>query len=222
MYSNIKTYQDLCNVNVKFLRGEYDSTAYHGGPICEETIQLVDDLCIINKMGVYTFCGQPSDRSFSENLFENKNNLNLNILTCYEQRGYLDCFVNIDYIDKIKKSISEDIYYYVEYPCGKIETNIQFVDGKYRLHREAKMIISGFDIAPEMYDFIKPKNWEDETFGACISQKSIVSLQDEIDLHLNHGIKLSIFKNLVLLCLVNRDFNSPTSIEKFMIQVMSN
>lgn len=220
MYSNIKTYQDLCNVNVKYLRGEYDRSAYHSGPICEETIQLVDDLCIINKMGVYTFCGQPSDKSFSENLIENQ--LKLNILTCYEQKGYLDCFVHIDYVDKIKKSIGEDIYCYVEYPDGKSETNIQFVDGKYALHREARVIVSGFDIVPEMYDFIKPKTWGTEiSGGACISQKCIASLQEEIDIHFKHGVKSSIFENLVLLRLVNRDFNSPTSIEKFMIQVMS-
>jgi len=214
MYSNIKTYQDLCNVNVKYLRGEYDRSAYHSGPICEETNQLVDDLCIINKMGVYTFCGQPSDRFFENKLIENK----FNVLTCYEQKGYLDCFVHVD---KIKKLIGEDIYYYVEYPDGKSETNIQFVDGKYQLHRKAHMIISGFDIVPEMYNFINPKTWVNEIFGACISQKCIGSLQDEINIHFMHGVKSSIFENLVLLRLVNRDFNSSTSIEKFIIQVMS-
>ena len=59
-YENVKTFDDLLKINIKFLNGTYDHTCYYCTKINDETLPLVDNLKIINKLGFYTYDGQPS------------------------------------------------------------------------------------------------------------------------------------------------------------------
>jgi len=162
---------------------------------------------------MYTFGGQPSER-----YFENK----MTNLTCYEQRGYLEGFIPVPYLDKLETALGSDICYFIEYPNGTTKTNIPFeVSGRYTLHRESHMGLSGFTIVPEMYKFINPLNWETTMVGACLQKKRMDSLEDEIDLHVKEGVNPNVFEDIALVFLVARDFNASTSIEKNMIQFLS-
>jgi len=117
-YHCAETFQDLCDINVLFLQGVYDYTAYHCGPVDTETIPLLDDLCKLNKLGFYTHEGQPSTSD-----------------TCFQQRGYLDAIVQSKHIPALKAHLeNSDLFYLFDFN-GDTETNIPFEKGVYKLNR---------------------------------------------------------------------------------------
>lgn len=106
---DIKTFEDLIEENIRFLKGEVGATCYHGGPICDETIPLVDDLITLNKLGFYSTCGQPAvrekncqQRPFIEGLMQNR----------------LDLLKFIRYLQ------DNDLYYMISYYTGSGDRDI--------------------------------------------------------------------------------------------------
>jgi len=62
MYENVRTWKDLCNINVEYLEGRHPDTFYHAGPLDAETIVcpgFLADLIELNKMGIFTHNSQP-------------------------------------------------------------------------------------------------------------------------------------------------------------------
>ena len=69
MYANVKTWNDLCQVNAEFLKGYHYDTFYHAGPIDYETIEnpnFLYDLIKLNNIGIFTHCSQPGLDMVSE------------------------------------------------------------------------------------------------------------------------------------------------------------
>jgi hypothetical protein len=58
-YNAVTTYQDLIDLNVRFLQGENIETPYHGNHVDPETLPHLTDLIRINKVGFHSTCGQP-------------------------------------------------------------------------------------------------------------------------------------------------------------------
>jgi hypothetical protein len=55
----VKTWSDLCSVNIRFLKKEIEQTYYHLGPTDPETEPLLPALVKLNELGCYTTNGQP-------------------------------------------------------------------------------------------------------------------------------------------------------------------
>jgi hypothetical protein len=60
LFHQVRTYRELQDVNIQFLRGEIQKTPYHGGPVDSETIPLLSDLIRLNELGFVTVGGQPA------------------------------------------------------------------------------------------------------------------------------------------------------------------
>lgn len=233
-YANAKTYQDMCDINVLFLEGVYDHTAYHCGPVDSETVPLLTDLCTLNKLGMYTYCGQPSTNDImlvARTEKEKEKHENVKVWTCYQQRGFIDGFVLAEHLPALKTYLKEQdgVYYFFDYPDSSTETNIPFVQKKkihnsiapykcFPLARYANLATSGFDITPEMKDHvaatIKDDAWDVE--GCCMTEHGC-DLQEEIDLHTGECVDPRIFDKCAAIKIVGRDYNSSVSLEKLMI-----
>lgn len=59
-YKNVTTFQQLLDLNVRYLRGEKIVTPYHFDSVDEETLPLLDRLVRINKAGFLSVEGQPA------------------------------------------------------------------------------------------------------------------------------------------------------------------
>lgn len=62
MYANVRTWADLCAVNLDFLQFKHNETFYHAGPLDEETYEnfsFLNDLIELNYMGIFTHSSQP-------------------------------------------------------------------------------------------------------------------------------------------------------------------
>lgn len=58
-FFTVKTWEDLCAINIRFLKGEIDKTYYHLGPTDPETEPLLPALIKLNTLGFYSTNGQP-------------------------------------------------------------------------------------------------------------------------------------------------------------------
>ena len=239
-YSDAKTFQDLRDINVKFLKGIYDHTAYHGGPVDSETIPLLDDLCRLNTLGAYTFCGQPGLCTFREvrKIPIRDDDIKKGIISvfeCHQQRAYLDMFIERKYIRSFKSYLKtfykHDVYYFIDYDDDYdiIDTNIPYTvdpDSKnkskmFHMHRTAHIAIQGFKINEEMYKHILPTitNWTKGT-GACISSDYTLYADEIKDLH--SYCNAEVFKDCIGLVLVTSEYDSSISLEKLMIDFFTN
>ena len=198
-YYSAKTYQDLCDINVKFLQGVYDHTAYHGAPVNSETIPLLGDLCRLNALGMHTFSGQPATSTFTETPCK--------AVYCHQQRSYLEGFIKNKYTSSLKEILDncDDVYYFIQYPDGSTATNIPFKNKMFRLHRDA---------------YISPRDhiiqWTGSV-GAAFSEDGMDFLEEEKELMTDAGVKAEILEDCAVVALATRDFNSPVSLEKLMI-----
>jgi hypothetical protein len=62
MYANVKTWDNLCQINAEFLKGHHSDTFYHAGQIDYETIEnpnFLYDLIKLNNIGIFTHSSQP-------------------------------------------------------------------------------------------------------------------------------------------------------------------
>jgi hypothetical protein len=198
-YYSAKTYQDLCDINVKFLQGVYDHTAYHGAPVNSETIPLLGDLCRLNALGMHTFSGQPATSTFTETPYK--------LVYCHQQRSYLEGFIENKHTSSLKELLDncDDVYYFIQYPDGSTATNIPFKNKMFRLHRDAY-------ISP--HDHII--QWTGSV-GAAFSEDGMDFLEEEKELMTDAGVKAEILEDCAVVALATRDFNSPVSLEKLMI-----
>ena len=60
IHRSIKSFPELINTNIGFLKGEIYATPYHGAPIDRETLPLLQSLIEINKFGFISTGGQPA------------------------------------------------------------------------------------------------------------------------------------------------------------------
>lgn len=68
-YKNIKTWDELIQTNVDFIKGKYYRTFYHGAPLDDETInnrQYYNSILKINELGLFTVCSQPATIVYHE------------------------------------------------------------------------------------------------------------------------------------------------------------
>jgi hypothetical protein len=105
LFSQIQTYPELCEANIRFLKGELPMTPYHLGPIDEETVPLVKKLVEINRRGFLTVNGQPALRKIT---FLPKVGGDLGhrypngAWYCLEQRPYLEGYLPKIYVDAFR------------------------------------------------------------------------------------------------------------------------
>ena len=228
-YEAAQTYQDLCDINVKFLQGIYDHTAYHCGPVCDETIPLLGDLCRLNALGMYTFNGQPAKSTFhqTELALERRDN-SIKALWCHQQRPYLEGFVENKHVYALKTYLDAHqdagVLYFIEYPDGVVNSTIccsdkSLLSGRqvYPLHREAYIMTGGFTMTQEAYTHILPTidGWT-KGFGAVFSDAAL-RIDEEKDLHMGCGVKPCVLDDIACIVLTTRDFNMAVSLEKLMI-----
>jgi hypothetical protein len=219
-YKAANTYEDMCMINVKFLKGVYTHTAYHVGPVNTETIPLLDDLCKLNVLGLYTYNGQPSSTTVDDSY-------STNVVHYYQTRGYLDALIQNKYISMLKIFLDlhyDCVYYFFEHTDGATETNIPFVDSTihgsidYPLSRKATIITSGFTVTPIMHDMIAANvNMWNDGGDACIPEFGC-DLQEQIQLHELEGVNPDVFNDCTAVVLVTRDYNSSVSLEKLMLE----
>lgn len=218
-YRTAETFQDVCDINILFLQGVYDHTAYHCAKVDEETIPLLDDLVHLNKRGLYTFNGQPAINEIMEQCVFHKTYT----WTCLQQRGYLDALIQAKYMPALKIYLDEQykngIYYMFEYPSGRIECNIPFGRMKsYPLYRTAHIVSGGFSITKEMYELMTPtiNDWQ-ISYNTSIG-KYTHELKHQVELHEYAGINPEIFKDCGMITLTTRDFYAKASLEKCMLK----
>lgn len=63
MYNNVKTWKDLCDTNVLFIKGIYKNTFYHCAPLDNETTEnteFFNDILQLNENLIFTYNSQPT------------------------------------------------------------------------------------------------------------------------------------------------------------------
>ena len=200
-YSLVKNFDDFIKTNIKFLNGIYDHTAYHYAPVNDETIPLLYDLKIVNKLGFFTHNGQPNNN--------NERFMDFNgcgIYECYQQRGYLEGYIEIKNIKNLKKYLEPnlDIYYSIEYPDELFITNIPFQNKHFSLNRSIHYIKNSNKII----------NLEEWKYGWTSIPERLIRFEN--DILFNDNIK-DILNNCIHLTLVTKDFDSEINLEKLMI-----
>jgi len=88
IYRHIKTYDELLDANIAFIRGEIDETPYHMGKIDDETEPLIDQLVIVNNYGFLTIGGQPALYELIELKTEN------NVFVANQQKAYVEGYIH--------------------------------------------------------------------------------------------------------------------------------
>lgn len=151
MYQSVKTYEDLLETNVKYLKGEIDETPYCVGSIHEETAPLVDNLVKLNKFGYYTMGGQPATRIYEKRIPTGSYK---DWYYSAEQRPFVEGIIRYDpmmvpYLEK------QGLYYYMSFQDGRACSNIPFGTEEYfNLTRNI------LDIRKETHSF---KEWDSYT-----------------------------------------------------------
>jgi len=111
-FYSVKTWADMCAVNVRFLKKEISQTYYHLGPTDEETEPLLPALIKLNELGCYTTNGQPG----------------MDVENDVKQKAFIDLHVEspevgaalIQHLD----TLGWVEYMYAEFPKKKFATNI--------------------------------------------------------------------------------------------------
>jgi hypothetical protein len=120
------SFEQLIEYNLKFLNGDLRKTFYHGGPVNEETLPLLDKLKAINSFGFFTMDGQPSlciGPAFDSGTWDAYGIPQGNWWYKIEQKGYLVGFIEKSISNKnlIKHLLRND----------KVHISIASKDGKY-------------------------------------------------------------------------------------------
>jgi len=59
-WSTAASFRELCEANIRFIRGELRSTPVHGGPIDVESAEIVEGMIELNRKGFLTTASQPA------------------------------------------------------------------------------------------------------------------------------------------------------------------
>ena len=214
-YKAANTYQDLCDINVKFLEGVYDHTAYHGSPVCSETIPLLGDLRKLNALGMHTLCGQPTSSAFTE---VESSDARVKLLRCHQQRAYMEGFVENKHTHALKEYLdkSDTVYYSILYPDNNRDTNFPYgKEGYYPLHREAHITLPD---TKELYDHIEDTIvWTEGLCGGAAIGDWVIDDMEDKEFLVENGVKESLLDDCAVVVLAVRDYKSPVSLEKLMI-----
>jgi len=199
-YALVKTFDDFIKTNIKFLNGIYNHTAYHVAPVNEETIPMLDDLKIVNKLGYFTIDSQPSS---SEERFREFNGYGFYNL--FQERGYLQGFIHNHKNLKEYLESKNEIYYLISYPDLSYISNIPFEDSKcFRTNREIYYYKNNSEK-------IYLSEWEEGYSGI----QNFNYFYDDYNLF-NDSIK-KVLDDCVHLCIITKDFNSKVNLQKLMI-----
>jgi len=200
----VKNFQDFIKSNLLFLNGEYKQTAYHCGPVHEETIPILFNLKILNKLGMFTYDSEPP---YSEERFIEINGYGYYEL--FQQRAYLEGYIENKNATKLKKFLDSqnDIYYSIEY-SNFMDSTIPFENEKY------------FHLS-RIKNYIKDKNkiidltdWE----YCTPSISSYGNRRDNIDILFEEHIQKHILSNCISLLIVSKDFGTKINLQKLMIE----
>lgn len=110
MYSKVKTWQDLINTNISFIKGEIPETFYHGGPLDEETTNnkdFYDAILEMNEKGLFTDESQPYIKTNNSG-----------------QQSYVSFYVQISRAETLKNLLKEDDTIFFE--CVDYYNNTQY------------------------------------------------------------------------------------------------
>ncbi len=210
-YAQAGTFMELCHINVKFLKGIYDHTAYHCGPVDEETVPLLENLCLLNSLGCYTFNGQPPDSAIQQNSDHSI------IWRCLQSRGYLDFFIPKRFSEDLRTFLAphENVFYAIDDGESIYSTFSIPERERFPLHREALIIASGFEVSSDTF---KTANWKNTLCSSIPSD--FFDPESEIELHENAGLDRRILDDCAICVLATRDFDSKVSLELLMIEFM--
>lgn len=107
IYGNVKTFGDMLEINVKFLKGEIPLSFSSLNTIDSETVPLMDDLVRLNTYGFLTTEGQPrSALAYDDSRNKNKPSLTI-------QKSYLCGFFPVKYLKLLIKFLKEKKLYYI-------------------------------------------------------------------------------------------------------------
>jgi len=135
----IYSFEDALMHNIKFLRGEYLSSPYHGSPVYD---MKVDKLLLLHENGIITVNGQSSECSYKKFIPKTKHEYyDDDILTdtkifedqysSFEQKSYLEGFIKKNmlddmktHLDKLNERYSYNILYKFSFNNESFITNI--------------------------------------------------------------------------------------------------
>ena len=126
-WSSVKKYEDLLDLNLKFIHGKINQTPYHCGPLVDPSPGLIKNLDQLHRYGLFTVNGQESVCEYGKQFTYDGE---------YEQRGYLEFFTDPDvmvdinghplidrFIEKIKES--ELVYVVNNIKTNTYESNLK-------------------------------------------------------------------------------------------------
>lgn len=174
LYNQATSVNDLLILNIAFLKGIIEDTPYQGGAIASETLELLDNLILINQKGFLSLEGQPPIKEIIKFV---RNREDAYIET--EQRGYLIGYVHKSVSNKIKDLINKENYYLrISTPTQHIYNEIEFDNTYYNLTR---------DKSANTLEKLKSKSWK---YPTNIDQnRDDYNFHDFEDLELNNELK---------------------------------
>jgi len=119
---SVKTYDDLLKLNIEFIDEKIDKTPYSFGPMVGSQ-ELRNNLVKLHQYGILTVGGQETKCEY--NMYKD------NYWRSFEQRAYLDFYINLDDNKKLAESFIEylknkNIIYLIKNPNGNaIITNVK-------------------------------------------------------------------------------------------------
>lgn len=146
-WGDVKTYDELLNVNLDFINGRLNESPYHCGPLLDPSPELICNLSKLHNYGLLTVSGQESEKDhgicMKEQEFFYDKILKQGHAYANEQRGYLifhveknsfvnamNCNVFDSFIQKIKEFGL--MYRIINMETQSIDTNI---NGSYNVTR---------------------------------------------------------------------------------------
>ena len=161
-YKDVKTWQDLIDINVKYLKGEIKNTFYTCGSIHNETTPLLPKLFKLHELGFMTECGQPADIYIdsTDKTWIDDEDGDCGDWTYEEhQKSFVFGYMPIILADKLKEYLDkcDNIIYKISYPNFIFETNMQ--NKSYNLTKSKILKQHGKDIEnPEWKNLTNSKN----------------------------------------------------------------
>lgn len=117
-YESAESVDDLKRMNIAFLRGEMQATAYHFGPLCAESAPLVEKLVALNELDFLTTDSQPGGQHGNEQRFYVDGILPRKYLALFLQRMYARCPTAFLYVlekeftyEEIQMLQDQDLYW---------------------------------------------------------------------------------------------------------------
>ena len=98
IWDQVECLDDYINCNIEFIKGNVSCTPYHGGPLCEDSLLLKDNLLKLHQYKCLTVGGQgPLDKIhiFRKNKYH-----------AYKQKAYITCFMENKYEEKLYKYLN--------------------------------------------------------------------------------------------------------------------